>query len=101
MYLLLSKNNPYLEELNKSPQDQNFQKDFEGMEIDLKNRFKTKEMDIKGNFMTKNFSDNNSDEGDTSNDDSLSLISSKLQSSHIGINEEEIEIKKKIKLKSN
>ena len=99
MYLLLSKNNPYLEELNKSPQDQNFQKDFEGMEIDLKNRFKTKEIDIKGNFVTKNFSDNNSDEGDTSNDDSLSLISSKLQSSHIGINEEEIEIKKKNKIK--
>ena len=95
MYLLLSKNNPYLEELNKSPQDQNFQKDFEGMEIDLKNRFKRKNIDLKDNFMTKNFSDNNSDEGDTSNDDSLSLISSKLKTSHIGINEEEIERKKK------
>ena len=51
MYLLLSKNNPYLEELNKNPQGQTLQKDFDGMEIDLKNRFKSKELDIKDNYI--------------------------------------------------
>ena len=95
MYLIFSKNNPYLGELNKSPLDQNFQKEFEGMEIDLKNRFKTKEIDIKDNFMSNNFSDNISDEENTSNEDSISLMSTKLKSSHIGINEEEIQEKKK------
>ena len=100
MYLLLTKTNPYLEEITKSPQDQNFQKDFEGMEIDLKNRFKRKNIDLKDNFMSNNFSEINSEEGDTSNDDSLSLISSKLKTSHIGINEEEIERKKKDKIKN-
>ena len=99
MYLIFSKNNPYLGELNKSPLDQNFQKEFEGMEIDLKNRFKTKEIDIKDNFMSNNFSDNISDEENTSNEDSISLMSTKLKSSHIGINEEEIQEKKKDKIK--
>ena len=54
MYLILSRNNPYLEELNKNPQGQTLQKDFDGMEIDLKNRFKSKELDIKDNYNMSN-----------------------------------------------
>ena len=96
MYLLLSKNNPYLEELNKTPQGQAIQKDFDGMEIDLKNRFKSKNLELKDNYISNNFSENVSDEEDTSNADSLSLISSKLKSSQIG-NEEDLEKKKKQK----
>ena len=86
MYLLLSKNNPYLEELNKNPQGQTFQKDFDdGMEIDLKNRFKSKECDMKNNYNLSNISsENNSEEVDTSHTSSLSFISSKLKSSQIG-----------------
>lgn len=36
MYLLITRNNPYLELLNKNPQSTAFQKDLDGMEIDLK-----------------------------------------------------------------
>ena len=85
MYLLLSKNNPYLEELNKNPQGQTLQKDFDGMEIDLKNRFKSKELDIKDNYNMSNLtSENFSEEGNTSHTSSLSFISSKLKTSQIG-----------------
>ena len=52
MYLLLSKNNPYLEELNRTPQGQTIQKDFDGMEIDLKNRFKSKNLELKDNYIS-------------------------------------------------
>ena len=98
MYLLLSRNNPYLEELNRTPQGQTLQKDFDGMEIDLKNRFKSKNLDMKDNYMTNNYSEVISDyDEDTSNGDSLSFISSKLKSSNIEINEEEFETKKKEK----
>ena len=98
MYLLLSRNNPYLDELNRTPQGQTLQKDFDGMEIDLKNRFKSKTLDIKDNYMTNNYSEVISDyDEDTSNGDSLSFISSKIKSSNIEINEEEFETKKKEK----
>ena len=40
MYLLITRNNPYLEELNKNPQSTAFQKDLDGIEIDLKNKRK-------------------------------------------------------------
>ena len=84
MYLFLSKNNPYLEELNKNPQGQTLQKDFDGMEIDLKNRFKSKELDIKDNYNMSNLtSENFSEEGNTSHTSSLSFISSKLKTSQI------------------
>ncbi len=96
MYLLLSKNNPYLEELNRTPQGQTIQKDFDGMEIDLKNRFKSKNLELKDNYISNNFSENISEEEDTSNSDSLSLISSKLKSSQIG-NDEDLEKKKNTK----
>ncbi len=86
MYLLLSKNNPYLEELNKNPQGQTLQKDFDdGMEIDLKNRFKSKELDMKDNYNLSSISSENySEEVDTSHTSSLSFISSKLKTSQIG-----------------
>ena len=77
MYLLLSRNNPYLEELNKNPQGQTLQKDFDGMEIDLKNRFKSKELNMKDNYNLSNLTSEISEEG-TSHTSSLSFISSKL-----------------------
>ena len=84
MYLILSRNNPYLEELNKNPQGQTLQKDFDGMEIDLKNRFKSKELDIKDNYNMSNLtSENFSDEVNTSNRSSISFIPSKLKTSQI------------------
>ena len=82
MYFILSKNNPYLEELILNPQGQTIQKDFDGMEIDLKNRFKSKNLELKDNYISNNFSDNVSEDDDTSKTDSLSMISSK--SSQIG-----------------
>ena len=85
MYLLLSRNNPYLEELNKNPQGQALHKDFDGMEIDLKNRFKSKELNMKDKYNLSNLtSENFSEEGDTSHTSSLSFISSKLKTSQIG-----------------
>jgi hypothetical protein len=83
MYLLLSRNNPYLEELNKNPQGQTLQKDFDGMEIDLKNRFKSKELNMKDNYNLSNLTSEISEEG-TSHTSSLSFISSKLKTSQIG-----------------
>ena len=81
MYLLLSRNNPYLEELNKNLQGQEISKDFEGMEIDLKNRFKSKDSDIKENYNVSNLSSETfTDYEDISNDTS---ISAKLKSSQI------------------
>ena len=47
MFLLLSRNNPYLEELNGNPNNQMAHKDLEGLEIDLKNRFKDQDKNIK------------------------------------------------------
>ena len=60
MYLLITRNNPYLEELNKNPQSQAFQKDLDGMEIDLKNRLKVQEMDMKDCYDLDKDSDENS-----------------------------------------
>ena len=50
MYLLITRNNPYLEELNKNLQSTAFQKDLDGIEIDLKNKMKDHEMDIRDNY---------------------------------------------------
>ena len=85
MYLLITRNNPYLEELNKNPQSQAFQKDLDGMEIDLKNRLKVQEMDMKDCYDLDKDSDDNSfsEEDETSKDSSLSLATSKIKPSHI------------------
>ena len=85
MYLLITRNNPYLEELNKNPQSQDFQKDLDGMEIDLKNRLKVQEMDMKDCYDLDKDSDDNSfsEEDETSKDSSLSLATSKIKPSHI------------------
>ena len=54
------------------------------MEIDLKNRFKSKELDIKDNYNMSNLtSENFSDEVNTSNRSSISFIPSKLKTSQI------------------
>ena len=82
MYLLLSRNNPYLEELNKNLQGQEISKDFEGMEIDLKNRFKSKDSDIKENYNLSNLSSETYTDYEE-NSNASSLISSKLKSSQI------------------
>ena len=82
MYLLLSRNNPYLEELNKNLQGQEISKDFEGMEIDLKNRFKSKDSDIKENYNLSNLSSETYTDYEE-NSNTSSLISSKLKSSQI------------------
>ena len=64
MYLLITRNNPYLEELNKNPQSTAFQKDLDGMEIDLKNKMKDHEMDIRDNYDLDKDSDENSEYDD-------------------------------------
>ena len=70
MYLLITRNNPYLEELNKNPQSTAFQKDLDGIEIDLKNKMKDHEMDIRDNYDLDKDSDENSeyDDEDSSKD---------------------------------
>ena len=64
MYLLITRNNPYLEELNKNPQSTAFQKDLDGIEIDLKNKMKDHEMDIRDNYDLDKDSDENSEYDD-------------------------------------
>ena len=64
MYLLITRNNPYLEELNKIPQSTAFQKDLGGIEIDLKNKMKDHEMDIRDNYDLDKDSDENSEYDD-------------------------------------
>ena len=64
MYLLITRNNPYLEELNKNPQSTAFQKDLDGIEIDLKNKKKDHEMDIRDNYDLDKDSDENSEYDD-------------------------------------
>ena len=64
MYLLITRNNPYLEELNKNPQSTAFQKDLGGIEIDLKNKMKDHEMDIRDNYDLDKDSDENSEYDD-------------------------------------
>ena len=90
MYLLITRNNPYLEELNKNPQSQAFQKDLDGMEIDLKNRLKVQEMDMKDCYDLDKDSDENSfsDEDESSKDSSLSLANSNIKPVHMGHEDE-------------
>ena len=64
MYLLITRNNPYLEELNKNPQSTAFQKDLDGIEIDLKNKMKDHEMDIRDDYDLDKDSDENSEYDD-------------------------------------
>ena len=64
MYLLITRNNPYLEERNKNPQSTAFQKDLDGIEIDLKNKMKDHEMDIRGNYDLEKDSYENSEYDD-------------------------------------
>ena len=64
MYLLITRNNPYLDELNKNPQSTAFQKDLDGIEIDLKNKMKDHEMDIRDNYDLDKDSDENSEYDD-------------------------------------
>ena len=64
MYLLITRNNPYLEELNKNPQSTAFKKDLDGIEIDLKNKMKDHEMDIRDNYDLDKDSDENSEYDD-------------------------------------
>ena len=64
MYLLITRNNPYLEELNKNPQSTAFQNDLDGIEIDLKNKMKDHEMDIRDNYDLDKDSDENSEYDD-------------------------------------
>ena len=43
MFLLLSQSNPYFEETNNNQNNQMAHKDLEGIEIDLKDRYKEQE----------------------------------------------------------
>ena len=47
MFLLLSQSNPYFEERNNNQNNQMAHKDLEGIEIDLKDRFKEQDKIIK------------------------------------------------------
>ena len=81
MFLLLSRNNPYLEELNGNPNNQMAHKDLEGIEIDLKNRFKDQEKNFKLHHYQENSYESQdeliSDEDDSNDNssNSSSLIS--------------------------
>lgn len=68
MYLLITRNNPYLEELNKNPQNQAMQKDLEGMEIDLKSKMKTHEMEMNDCYHSDGSSDSSSSYLDSDTD---------------------------------
>ncbi len=79
MFLLLSRNNPYLEELNGNPNNQMAHKDLEGIEIDLKNRFKDQEKNIKLHHYQEHSFESQDElisEDDDSNDNSSSHSSS-------------------------
>ena len=77
--MILSRNNPYLEELNGNPNNQMANKDLEGIEIDLKNRFKDQEKNIKlHHYQDHSFESQDEliSEDDDSNDNSSSHSSS-------------------------
>ena len=84
MYLLITRNNPYLEELNRNPQNQALQKNLEGMEIDLKNQLKVQEMDMKDYDLDNQSEDHSfSEDEESSKESSLSLNASKLKPSQM------------------
>ena len=99
MFLLLSQSNPYFEETNNNQNNQMAHKDLEGIEIDLKDRYKEQEKIIKfhhsedNSFEAKEELITSEDEeesgGDSSPNNSSSLIS---------INSEN-QLKKKLKEK--
>ena len=81
MFLLLSRDNPYLEELNGNPNNQMSHKDLEGLEIDLKNRFKDQEKKFKLHHYQENSFESQDDilsEEDDSNENSSGNNSSSL-----------------------
>ena len=81
MFLLLSRDNPYLEELNGNPNNQMAHKDLEGLEIDLKNRFKDQEKNFKLHHYQENSFDSQDElisEEDDSNENSSANNSSSL-----------------------
>ena len=81
MFLLLSRNNPYLEELNGNSNNQMAQKDLEGIEIDLKNRFKDQEKNFKMRHYHENSLESQDElisEDEDSNDNSSANNSSSL-----------------------
>ena len=87
MFLLLSRNNPYLEELNGNPNNQMAHKDLEGIEIDLKNRFKDQEKNFKFHHYQEN-SFESQDELISEDDDSNDNSSGNNSSSLISLNSE-------------
>jgi len=96
MYLLISRNNPYLEEINKNPQNQSLQRDFDGMEIDIKNGFKGK--DLKDHYNISNLSSNTfTEDSSTSNNTSIYSLNAKV--SQISEEEKGINLNKKDSIK--
>ena len=99
MFLLLSQSNPYFEETNNNQNNQMAHKDLEGIEIDLKDRYKEQEKIIKfhhsedNSFETKEELITSKDE-EESGDDSSQNNSSSL----ISLNSEN-KINKKLKEK--
>ena len=85
MFLLLSRDNPYLEELNGNPNNQMAHKDLEGIEIDLKNRFKDQEKNFKLHHYQEN-SFESQDELISEEDDSNENSSQNNSSSLISLN---------------
>ena len=75
MFLLLSRNNPYLEELNGNPNNQMAHKDLEGLEIDLKNRFKDQDKNM-NNYKLQHLDDSLESHSDLISDDGDSVDSS-------------------------
>ena len=85
MFLLLSQSNPYFEETNNNQNNQMAHKDLEGIEIDLKDRYKEQEKIMKFHHSEDNSfeakeelitsEDEEESEGDSSQNNSSSLIS--------------------------
>jgi len=85
MFLLLSQSNPYFEETNNNQNNQMAHKDLEGIEIDLKDRYKEQEKIIKFHHSEDNSfevkeelvtsEDDEESVGDSSQNNSSSLIS--------------------------
>ena len=85
MFLLLSQSNPYFEERNNNQNNQMAHKDLEGIEIDLKDRYKEQEKIIKFHHSEDNSfevkeelvtsEDDEESVGDSSQNNSSSLIS--------------------------
>ena len=89
MFLLLSQSNPYFEERNNNQNNQMAHKDLEGIEIDLKDRFKEQDKIIKfHHFDDISFETKeeliSSEEDDVSGDDSSPNNSSSLISLNSG-----------------